>query len=128
MTEETRYDRRAFALAYLEAQYDWELRVRRQQVLMGLQELFDFTLDDTQLSAVHWGLFVSTVKSYFAITHPDEAGTDEATRSALAQIADLNDQSRQAHLDVLDAVLANYVDDRVFTSADLRAAGIDDRS
>jgi hypothetical protein len=126
MTEETRYDRRAFALAYLNAQHDWEARVAHQQVLMGLQELFDLTLDDTQLPAVHWGLFTSTVRSYFAITHPGEAGPDEATRSALAQIADLNNQSREAHLDVLEAVLAGFVGDKVFTSADLRAIGIDD--
>ncbi|MEV4311669.1 hypothetical protein [Actinocrispum sp. NPDC049592] len=124
----TRYDRRALAVAYVEAQpeYRHPERVRRQQVLMGLQELFGCTVDETQLSTVHWGLFDSTVRSYFGITHPGQADADEPARVPLDTIADLNKQSRAAHIDVLEAILAAYVDDRVFTSEDLHAIGIDD--
>jgi hypothetical protein len=158
MTEGKTYDRRAFALTYLEAQpeaelvpyykvaYKAALRVQRQQVLVGLQELFDLSLDSANpdLITMPFSLFKNTVRSYFAITHPGaryleagltvgqlrEAGAPgDAVNEGLGRISDLNDRNRAAHLDVLAALLEIFLNDRatkVFTSADLRAIDVDD--
>lgn len=137
--EETRYDRRAFAQAYVDAhpdnhaaprgRYDAALKVHRQQLLAGLQDLFDLTLEADAIPEQHsavFGVFTATVKSCLAITAPPEGAIPEA---AVQKIHDLNEESRNAHLDILAALLDVMLEDRsanVFTSADLLSIGIDD--
>lgn len=137
--EETRYDRHAFAQAYVDAHpdnhaaprghYDAALKVHRQQLLAGLQDLFDLTLDPEAIPEHHssvFDVFTGTVGSYLAITAPPTGAVPEA---AVKKILDLNQESRNAHLDILAALLDVMLEDRsakVFTSADLRAIGIDD--
>lgn len=151
------YDRRAFAQAFLDAHpdarhglyyneaYNTALREHRQRVLDGLQRLFGLTLSIGGATR-HRGLlalFRSTARSYLAITGPGdgfmeaglifrqlaEAGVEESVHEGLARITALNTQSRDAHLAVLETLIAVLLGDRAdatFTSADLAALGVDD--
>ncbi|MEV8438475.1 hypothetical protein AB0425_13945 [Actinosynnema sp. NPDC051121] len=153
----TTYDRRAFAQAFLDAHpdarhglyysqaYDTALREHRQRVLDGLQRLFGLSLSFDGVTRYRGllVLFRSTARSYLAITGPGdgfleaglifwqlaEAGVEEPVHEGLARITALNDQSREAHLAVLETLLAVLLGDRAdatFTSADLAAVGVDD--
>ncbi|WP_253774489.1 hypothetical protein [Goodfellowiella coeruleoviolacea] len=127
--------------------YEAVLREHHQRLLDGLQRLFGFSLDregwpaDAAALAM---LFRGTVDSCLALRTPgsgfleggliigklENAGQrGEHVLTALHRIHDLTEQSRQAHLDIL----ATLVDlafgapaQRVVTSADLRAIGVDD--
>jgi hypothetical protein len=147
------YDRRALARAYADVRHDGSpaggyqaaMRVHHQQILSGLQDLFGVTLEPT-IPAEHRPLFVlfeSTIASLDAARTPwddhpeaglihqrlEETGQSQAIAAASDRIKDLVAQSREAHLDILTAVLEPILGDRatkVFTSADLRNIGIDD--
>ena len=156
----TIYDRRAFALAYVEAQADYRrgyysensgynaaLRTHRRQILTGLQELFGLTLARSAIPDDHQALFMlfdSTVTSYLTLATPwsryleaglvvrrlDEAGRPGlAIREASDRVGNLTERSREAHLDILEALLEVFLGERaprVFSSADLRSIGVDD--
>ncbi|MBB5807392.1 hypothetical protein F4560_007160 [Saccharothrix ecbatanensis] len=151
------YDRRAFAKAFLDAHpdakdgyyysqpYNTALREHRQRVLDGLQNLFGVTLDFDGVPD-HKPLFMlfrSTANSYLKITAPGdgfgeagliyrqlaEAGVEQRVDGALGEIRACNDRSREAHLDVLETLIAAFLGDRAgttVTSADLAAIGVDD--
>jgi hypothetical protein len=128
--------------------YNAALRAHRQRVLAGLQTLFGLTLDMASFRSTPGGalfmLFNSTVRSCLALRTPwsfyhetglidrklDEAGDAGArVTEASDRITRLTDESRQAHLDILDQLLSVFLGERadlVFTSADLLAAGVDD--
>lgn len=154
----TTYDRRGFALAYAGAQHienlgtDGErmgyidaLQVYRTALLKGLEQLFGLTLG---LNSVPDGMsalfmvFSSTVRSYAAITRPlaglmegglihvqlEKAGIDESIAADMDRIARCNDESRAAHLDLLDTLMGAFLGDnadRVVTEEELRAIGVE---
>ena len=153
------YDRRAFAVAYIEAQknytgglselsmpYNEALREHRRQLLGGLERLFGVTLSGRRPTGegngmVCW-LLDMVARSHINVRTPtsdmleggllikklEETGRSEPVFAGLDHIADLADQSRQAHLDLLDLLLDILLDDRrdaVFTADDLRALGVD---
>jgi hypothetical protein len=152
------YDRRAFVEAYLDAHpksqrghyasnaHSAALREHQLRVLGGLQELFGVVLEAGSFPQEHVGLFVlfrGTASSLLAITSPGEgaaeagllyrqlaaAGVDEQVQAGLGRIIECNEQSRAAHLDVMETLLAVLLGDRAdatFTSADLAAVGVDD--
>ncbi|MET0235622.1 MAG: hypothetical protein ABW224_13335 [Kibdelosporangium sp.] len=157
--EETRYDVRAFAKAYVDAQPDGEsgfmpghasysaaMKVHHQQILAGLQDLFEFAPDSPERSTgqlAFLGLFRDLVASYHRIMQPvtrhaetgpltrqlEDAGQREMYSAGMARIDQARQLSAEAHLDVMAGLLANLLDGqaaKVFTSADLRAIGIDD--
>jgi hypothetical protein len=129
------YDRRAFALAFAEAQrtrvggvdaeragYVSALLTYRAALLAGLERLFGLRLD---FDAVPDGmkallmLFRSTAKSYLAIASPGDgyleagliharlarAGVRDRVLRGLQRIDASNAESRAAHLDILEALL-----------------------
>lgn len=148
------YDRRALARAYLDVRQDGghasghraAMRVYHQQILSGLQDLFGVTLEVSGNSPEDRPLlmlFESTADSAAAARtpwddHPQaapiterlgETGQWQAVSAASDRIRDLVAQSREAHLDILAALLEPVLGDRsakVFTSADLWDIGIDD--
>ncbi|MCC8247953.1 hypothetical protein [Saccharothrix luteola] len=88
-------------------------------------------------------LFRTTASSYVKITGPGEgfgeaglilkqlaqAGVEQQVHDALNRITACNDQSRDAHLDVMETLMEVFLGDRAgatFTSADLAAIGVDD--
>jgi hypothetical protein len=157
--EETRYDVRAFAQAYVDADEDGEsgymlghesysaaMKVHYQQVLAGLQDLFEFSWDIAGLrsgDSAFWSLFRSLQGSYHRTVQPvaryaeagllykqlQERGQYETFEAGMETIAQSRQQSAEAHLDIMTGLLSAVLGDRsakVFTSADLRAIGIDD--
>ncbi|XVS65028.1 hypothetical protein ACQPYE_02900 [Actinosynnema sp. CA-299493] len=151
------YDRRAFVQAFLDAHpeakrgyyysqaYNAALREHRQRVLRGLQELFGLTLDFEGVAEYRalFLLFRGTASSYVKITGPGEgfaeaglilkqlaqSGVEQPVHDALNRITACNDQSAEAHLDVLVTLVGVFLGDRAtatFTSADLAAVGVDD--
>lgn len=129
--------------------YNAALRAHRQGVLAGLQTLFGLTLTMQSISSIPGAvplfmLFNSTVDSCLALRTPwsffleegllnrrlDEVGSPGVRiNEASERIAQLTDQSRQAHLDILAELLRVFLGERsdlVFTSADLRAIDVDD--
>ncbi|QQQ76946.1 hypothetical protein IOD16_39430 [Saccharothrix sp. 6-C] len=151
------YDRRALVQAFLDAHpdakrgyyysepYNTALREHRRRVLDGLQRLFGLTLDFEGVAEYRAlvTLFRTTAKSYVRITAPGEgfgeagsilkqltqAGVEQPVHDALNRITACNDQSAEAHLDVLVTLIGVFLGDRAaatFTSADLAALGVDD--
>ncbi|KAA2250988.1 hypothetical protein F0L68_38525 [Solihabitans fulvus] len=135
--------------------YNVALMAYRKEMLSGLQRLFGLTVNwppetgsggDAAARALFdlSSIFDSTVRSCVAITSPLaghlEAGlffrrleqSGEHGRVVLAgfeRITDLGAQLREAHVDILTSLLAIMLGDRadlVFTTADLRAIGVDD--
>jgi hypothetical protein len=120
--------------------------VHYQQVLSGLQDLFGFTWDSPDLPVAHRSLhmlFKSFMRSYHRTVQPvaryaeggllinqlQEAGLWESFTEAADRIEQNRKQSAEAHLDIMTGLLTVVVGERsakVFTSADLRAIGIDD--
>ncbi|MFI6867617.1 hypothetical protein [Nocardia sp. NPDC050406] len=153
----TTYDRRAFALAYIEASsiadigidgertgYPEALREHRTAVLTGLERLFGLTLRQeampTNLSPVFM-VFRSVARSYLSITGPmdgyleaglihkrlEEAGVHDDFLRGIGRIADLNAESRAAHLHLLTTLLGVLLGDhadRVVEAEELRAIGV----
>jgi hypothetical protein len=157
--EETRYDVRAFAKAYVDAHADSEsgymlghesysaaMKVHYQQILAGLQDLFEFTPDSGEQSTKERAflhLFRNLVGSYLRTVQPvarhgeagllirqlEEAGQWEMFSAGTTRIEQARQQSAEAHLDVMAGLLAELLGEqaaKVFTSADLRAIGFDD--
>lgn len=124
------------------------LRAHHRAVLAGLEELFHLRLDSTALEDFNdkalFMLFSSTSASFLRTRTPWsgflEAGllhkcleevseTRERVHQASRRIEQLRDDLREAHLEILDALVARLLRERAhltFTSADLRALGIDD--
>jgi hypothetical protein len=129
-----------------EPAYNAALREHHKRVLAGLEKLFGVTLDvrsTTGDTALLW-LFTKTARSCHSPRTPLSGfleagllirrlaeGGDAGTRvlATFERIGQLRDAWHEAHLDVLDDLLGMLLGeraDRVFTSADLRAAGVDD--
>lgn len=144
------YDRRALARAYADVHqaggHRAATRVYHQQILSGLQDLFEVTLEPAAVPAEHrplFDLFESTVASLGAARTPwdehqetgpihrclEQTGQAPEIAAASDRIKDLVAQSREAHLDILAALLSPILGAKsaaVFTSADLRDIGVDD--
>lgn len=129
--------------------YNAALREQRKRVLAGLEQLFGLTLDMASFrsragDASLFMLFRSTVLACLSPTTPGsgflvasllhrklaEAGDAGARVNAtLERIRQLSKTWQDAHLDVLEDLLEILLGERaglVFTSADLKAAGVDD--
>lgn len=126
----------------------WEAHYR--QLLTGLQQLYEFTWgavatsDPRSLSIRSFRhLFRDMISSYHRTVEPvaryaeagllinqlREAGQWDMFEAGMARIEQNRKQSADAHLDIMTNLLAAALGDRstkVFTSADLRAIGIDD--
>lgn len=117
-------------------------------MLDGLQELFDLRLRAPSTGGfnerVLLMLFFATARSFLAVTTPwagfleagllirtiDEAGANgQRVMAASSRIDELAAESRQTHLEMLDAIITVMLGDRAeltFSSGDLRAIGVDD--
>ncbi|RSM75941.1 hypothetical protein DMH04_37165 [Kibdelosporangium aridum] len=150
----TQYDRRALAQAYIDAQreynsadgYQAAMRVYHQQILSGLQHLFDFSFECNAIDGTHKPIFLmvrNTAESSLALRTPwstileaglvfrrlEEAEALQPVLEASDRINALVEQARTAHVTMLEALLDPMLGDRsskVFTSEDLREIGIDD--
>lgn len=151
------FGRRELALAYANAQntrvsgvdaeragYDSALREYRNSLLAGLERLFGLRLDFAAMSGGMSPVFMafrSTVHSYLAITGPmdghleagllhnrlEEAGVHESFLSGIGRIAEINAESRAAHLDLLDVMLGVLLGagaERVVSVEELHAIGV----
>jgi hypothetical protein len=128
--------------------YNEALRAHHRTVLAGLEELFHLRLNSAALEdfndKVFFMLFSSTAASFLSVRTPwsgfleaglllqrlEKAGeTGERVDRASHRIERLRDDLREAHLEILDALVACFLRERAhltFTSADLRALGVDD--
>lgn len=117
-------------------------------MLGGLERLFSLRLDarhlDTFDNRVLFRLFASTARSLLVLRTPwsgflessllvtkvEEAGTEGQRVMELSRRVDvLASESRQAHLEILDALVAIMLGDRAeqtFSRADLSAIGVND--
>ena len=124
------------------------LKAHYTAVLDGLQQLFGLRLHPdgvgTFNNRVLFMLFAATVDSFLALRTPwsrfmeaglllrkiEEAGSDgERVMAAGERIDALTAESRETHLEMLDALISTMLGDRAeltFSSADLEALGIDD--
>jgi hypothetical protein len=138
----------AYHMGYESYTRAWEAHYR--QVLTGLQQLYAFTwgtaatTDPQSFPTRSFGhLFRTLMSSYhrtvepvaryaeagLLIGHLREAGLWESFEAGMARIEQNRDQSAEAHLDIMTGLLTAALGDRstkVFSSADLRAIGIDD--
>jgi hypothetical protein len=150
------YDRRDLVHAYLGAQergfggyyaesptYNAALKAYHVGMLDGLERLFGLRLRPESAGALFM-LFASTANSLLALRTPwsgfleagllvrkvDEAGPEgERVTAASERIDALTAESREAHLEMLDALVATMLGERAsltFGPADLRAIGVDD--
>jgi hypothetical protein len=150
------YGRRHLVEAFLGAQdrgfggyypdsssYNAALKAYHVAMLDGLQHLFDLRLDAPDHRALFM-LLRSATDSFLAVQTPwsgfleagllikkvEEAGDEGQRVMALSQrIETLATESRQVHLDLLDALVAIMLADRAeltFDSTDLHAIGIND--
>ena len=133
-----------------EDQYNEALRTYHRQVLEGLERLFGIRLGERAPFGVQqasfMSLFWSTVRSYLAVQTPwsgyleegllvlhlRAAGGDLFARvdQQSRRIEGLRKEMREAHLDLLDALVRHLLGERAdltFTSEDLRNVGVDDR-
>lgn len=150
----TQYDRRALAQAYIDAQREYNsadgyraaMHVYHQQILSGLQYLFDISFEWEAVDSTHRPILMmvrNTVESSLALRTPwanilegglifrrlEEADALQPVLAASDQIDALVEQARTAHVTMLEALLDPMLGDRsskVFTSEDLREIGIDD--
>ncbi|MER5332384.1 hypothetical protein [Micromonospora sp. NPDC002717] len=128
--------------------YNAALKAHYAAMLDGLQQLFGLRLHrdgvDTFTHRVLFMLFSSTAASFFALRTPwsdfleagllirkvEEAGAEgERIMAASQRIDALTAESRETHLEMLDALVAVMLGDRAeltFDTADLRAVGVDD--
>jgi hypothetical protein len=128
--------------------YNAALKAHYAAMLDGLQQLFGLRLHedgvDTLTHRVLFRLFTSTADSFFALRTPwpgfldagllirkvEEAGAEgERVMAASQRIDALTAESRETHLEILDALVAVMLGDRAdrtFITADLRAIGVDD--
>jgi hypothetical protein len=132
-----------------EDRYNVVLRSYHERMQAGMEQLFGVRLAvdafSRQQELSFFLLFASTVRSYLAmrtpwsgyletgllITNLRQAG-EVFTRvnDASRRIERMQHELRQAHLDMLDALATQLLGDRadlVFTAADLRAIGVEDR-
>jgi hypothetical protein len=128
--------------------YNAALKVHYTAMLDGLQRLFGLRLHEDAVDSlthrVRFRLFSSTADSFFALRTPwsrfleagllirkiEEAGAEgERVMAASRRIDALTAESRESHLEMLDALVAMMLGDRAeltFSPADLRAIGVDD--
>ena len=124
------------------------LKVHYVGMLDGLGRLFGLRLDRQQMDTfdnrAYFMLFSSTAVSLLALRTPwsnfleagllvkkvEQAGQDgQRVMTASSRIETLVGESRQEHLEILDALAAIMLGDRAeltFSRADLRAIGVDD--
>jgi hypothetical protein len=124
------------------------LKAHYAAMLDGLQQLFGLHLHpdgvDTFNKRVLFMLFSATADSFLAVRTPwsgfleagllirkiDEAGPEgQRVMAASQRIDTLTAESRETHLEMLDALVTAMLGDRAeltFSSADLRAIGVDD--
>ncbi|MER7282122.1 hypothetical protein ABT369_47605 [Dactylosporangium sp. NPDC000244] len=124
------------------------LKAYHAGMLDGLGQLFGLHLDSQQMDTfnnrVYFRLFVSTADSLLALRTPwsgfleagllvrkvEQAGPDgQRVMTASSRIGAVVEESRQQHLEMLDALAAIMLGDRAaltFSRADLRAIGVDD--
>jgi hypothetical protein len=124
------------------------LKAHYQAILGGLERLFDLRLHPDGCGSftnrVLFMLLAATARSFLAIQTPwsnfleagllikklEEAGAEgQRVMAAGDRINALADESHDAHLDKLDALVTIMLGDRAgltFDAADLRAIGIDD--
>lgn len=136
------YDRRAFAVAYLEAQPDYSygftddkseyndaLRTRRGQLLKGLESLFGLELTDAGVSertdgSVLFMLFRSTARNHLAVKASgfleggllikalERSGQGEPVFKSMERSLDLRDRLRESYVDTMGLVLGILLGDR----------------
>ncbi|MFB8004472.1 hypothetical protein [Nocardia sp. NPDC056000] len=129
--------------------YNAALRKYRERLLSGLEDLYSLTLEMGQMVEIPRGTvlfmhFKRTVNSLLAQRTPTsgqqeaglllrslEAAGDQGRQvlATSARIDKLMHSSREAHLDMLEALLGILAGSRAsltFTSADLQTRGIDD--
>lgn len=140
---------RGFGGYYAESStFNAALKAYYVAMLDGLQQLFGLRLHSDDLGSfnhrVLFRLFSATADSFLAQRTPwssfleaglliqkiDEAGPDgERVMAASQRIDAIIAESRQTHLEMLDAILTVMLGVRAelaFSSADLRALGVDD--
>ncbi|WP_067685941.1 hypothetical protein [Nocardia jejuensis] len=151
------YDRRGFALAYIDANnpsdigfdaervgYPEALHGHRTALLAGIERLFGITLE---MAAVPAGMrpvllvFRSVARSYASIAGPmdgyleaglihdrlEQVGIHDAFLSGIGWIAELNEESRVTHLDILTTLLGVLLGDnadKVISAEELQALGV----
>ncbi|GAA2968869.1 hypothetical protein [Actinokineospora diospyrosa] len=147
------YDRKAFVLAYANANdpditdpkpggYFDAVRTHRAELLAGLERLFELELTaEAAPDPPLFLLFRATARSYLAITGPmsgfleaglihkrlEQVGAHEVVLRDMGRITEINAESKAAHLDILDTLVAHLLGDRadrVFTVDDLAAIGV----
>ncbi|SCL58702.1 hypothetical protein GA0070606_2983 [Micromonospora citrea] len=128
--------------------YNAALKAHHTAMLDGLQQLFGLRLHaDGGGSFTHrvlFRLFSATADSFLALRTPwsnfleagllvrmvEEAGAEgERVMAASQRVDALTAESRETHLEMLDALVAVLLGDRAvltFSPADLRAIGVDD--
>jgi hypothetical protein len=141
------YTRRDLALAYLNAHethhcgpndpesYYVRLKTYREGLLRGLQQLFDFSLEDERVL----GFFLRSVAhSYRSNTYPLsgllEGGLlvkrveGTGTLEIVDELREAHRQTQERHVDLAEKILALAKPDNgeVVTSEQLRAIGVDD--
>ncbi|MEU7822792.1 hypothetical protein [Catellatospora sp. NPDC049133] len=129
------------------ATFNAALRAHHEAMLDGLGQLFGVRLDMDGVGSfdnrVLFMLFSSTARSFLAIRTPwsgflessllvkkiEDAGVNgQHVMAASERIEQLAAQSRQTHLDMLDALAAALLGDRsdaTFSADDLRALGVE---
>lgn len=135
------YDRRAFAVAYLEAQPDYShpfiddeseynaLFAHRGQLLKGLESLFGLELTDAGVSdrtdgSVLFMLFRSTARSHLEIKSSgfleggllikvlERSGQGEPVFKSMERSIDLRARTRESHVDTMELLLGILLGDR----------------
>lgn len=152
------FERRAFALAHAEAKitfisgldserdgYAPALIEYRTALLAGLERLFELRVGTDSGTMTHRVLskvFQDTLATYLAIAGPldgyleagllfktmAEAGVLDEVERGLTAIRESNARSREAHLDILTALLGAMLGDnadRVVHEDELRAVGVE---
>ncbi|WP_155371607.1 hypothetical protein [Catellatospora vulcania] len=140
---------RGFGGYYAESStFNAALKAHHEAMLDGLEQLFGLRLSADGVGSfdnrVLFMLFASTARSLLALGTPwsgflestllakkiEAAGANgQRVTEAGRRIEQLTTESRQVHLEMLDALVAEMLGDRAdatFSPADLRAIGVDD--
>ncbi|WP_410601091.1 hypothetical protein [Amycolatopsis sp. lyj-90] len=135
------YDRRAFALAYLQAQPDYAdrfiddkaesdaLHTHRKQVLKGLESLFGLELtfegvSDRTDGSVLFMMFTSAARNHLAIQPSgileggllvkvlERAGQDEPVLKSMGRSLDLRNQLLESYVDTMEPLVGILLGER----------------